>query len=270
MPTESTGTETLVAQVAEPPVRLPTLGGERPWPDAERGSNETPAEFLSRAGAQPVPPVADSTPATTAPLHSDAPKAADSARNPLVSDEELMAARAEVQGASGPAAVGLPSRNEPRPAGAAPESSGDGSAEASATAIPGPACRKPQFRIPSSGTHCHASALKQAADASEAAPRRGGIALLVRQVYRAADAVLDLVNRPFSWLTGEARSMLGWWAVATLAVALSSWLLLPLLLPNRDAITFLKEKRSAIDRSPAAEVAAGGGGSKHGSGGGHH
>jgi hypothetical protein len=238
MPTESIGTEVLVSQIPEPPVPL----------------------------------VADSAPATAAPLHSATPKTTDSARSPLVSDEELMAARAGQEG-SGTAAGRLASLDEARPGGTAPGASGDSSAGASTPAAPDPACRRPQFRIPSPGTRCDASVPKQAAEVTEAprrgAPRRGWIAPLARQVYRTADAALDLVNRPFSWLTGEARNMLGWWALATMAVALSSWLLLPVLLPNRDALTFLKEKRTAIDRSPAAEVAPAGGGSVHG-GGGHH
>lgn len=119
--------------------------------------------------------------------------------------------------------------------------------------LDGPARSEPQFKIPPQGTGSKSSAPQQVREVGKA-PRRPWIAL-ARQIYRAADAALDLVNRPFFWLTGQARNVVGWWALATIAVALSSWLLLPPLLPNRDAVAFLREKRSAIDKPAGAGAA---------------
>jgi hypothetical protein len=68
-----------------------------------------------------------------------------------------------------------------------------------------------------------------------------------KRLYRAIDAVLAIVNLPFVWMPRTARILVGHAAIATTVLAILSANVLPVMFPRRDAITFLAEKRAALD-----------------------
>jgi hypothetical protein len=191
-------------------------------------------------------------------------------RGPLVSDAELMAALAEVQAASKAGAAAVPSLDDPPPSepaeGAASESS---AARTDATSEAKPVHTEPRFKIGSTAARrdSESSGTEDAADAGETPARPA--TPLSRRAYRAADAVLDLLNRPFFWLNGGVRNLVGSLALTTIAVALSAWLLLPLLVPNRDAVSFLAEKRAAMNKAQAANEVPTEASTEDGAGAGH-
>jgi hypothetical protein len=71
-----------------------------------------------------------------------------------------------------------------------------------------------------------------------------------KRVYRALDQALDRVNRPFERVGTGVRALVGWVALATLIVSILAIVLMPLVLPHRDAIVFLQEKRAQLDAPP--------------------
>ena len=73
---------------------------------------------------------------------------------------------------------------------------------------------------------------------------------LSKRIYRALDQALDRVNRPFERLGTGVRALVGWVALATLIVSILAIVLMPLVLPHRDAIVFLQEKRAQLDAPP--------------------
>lgn len=186
---------------------------------------------------------------------------------PLVSDEELMAALAEVQAASKAGAIPLPSLDEEQPAGAAAPKSEIQAGER-ASAAPAPERGAPRVHAPPPGAAHAVEGSQPVGEDCEQAPARL-TARLCRRAYRATDAVLELLNRPFFWLSADARKLVGSVSLATIAVALSAWLLLPLILPNRDAVSFLAARRAAMSRGELAVRVPADVSTEHGSGGGH-
>ncbi len=97
-----------------------------------------------------------------------------------------------------------------------------------------------------------------------------------KRIYRVSDALMDAVNFPLSWASESMRAAIGYAALASIVVS-SAWLLLtPIVLPQRDAITYLQERRAALDAPPPEEDGHGGqpadahgGGDGHGGGGSH-
>jgi hypothetical protein len=77
-----------------------------------------------------------------------------------------------------------------------------------------------------------------------------------KRLYRALDQALDRVNRPFERLGTEVRALVGWVALVTLVVSILAIVLMPLVLPHRDAIVFLQEKRAQLDVPPRPSEAA--------------
>jgi hypothetical protein len=77
---------------------------------------------------------------------------------------------------------------------------------------------------------------------------------LDRRIYRAVDRVLDRINAPFAALNDRQRALVGWAAVTTLVVSILAMVLVPRILPHRDAITFLQEKRAQLDTPPPAQA----------------
>lgn len=80
---------------------------------------------------------------------------------------------------------------------------------------------------------------------------------MVKRFYRAVDRVLDALNRPFGSLGERGRVLVGWVALTTLIVSILVAVLMPLILPHRDAVAFLQEKRARLDPPPAAPDEAG-------------
>jgi hypothetical protein len=54
-------------------------------------------------------------------------------------------------------------------------------------------------------------------------------------------------------LNETTRTLAGWVAATTLIVSILAILLMPVLFPHRDAITFLQEKVARLDSPPLAE-----------------
>lgn len=77
---------------------------------------------------------------------------------------------------------------------------------------------------------------------------------LGKRIYRAVDQGLDTINRPFEWMEERTRTLVGWVALTTLIVSFLAVVLMPLILPHRDAIVFLEEKLVKLDAPPPAEA----------------
>lgn len=94
----------------------------------------------------------------------------------------------------------------------------------------------------------------EAAPAAPATPEAqpAGGAARMNILLRGLDLVLDLVNRPFAFLSPGARQMLGIVSVTTLIISVSAGVALPRILPRRDALSFLQEKRAELLLGPAA------------------
>jgi hypothetical protein len=78
---------------------------------------------------------------------------------------------------------------------------------------------------------------------------------LARRAFRLVDRVLDTINRPFERMGERTRSLAGYIALTTVLVSILAMILMPLILPHRSAVTFLLEKRAALDaRTPSQET----------------
>jgi hypothetical protein len=75
---------------------------------------------------------------------------------------------------------------------------------------------------------------------------------LSKRLYRAIDRALDALNRPFAGLSNTQRALVGWVALTTLIVSILAIILMPIVLPHHDAITFLEEKRAQLDMPATA------------------
>ncbi len=65
------------------------------------------------------------------------------------------------------------------------------------------------------------------------------------------DTVLELVNRPFAFLTPEARRTIGAVSLVTLLVSVLAGYLLPILVPRQDPVTTLYRMRAEVLAAPA-------------------
>ncbi len=65
------------------------------------------------------------------------------------------------------------------------------------------------------------------------------------------DTVLELVNRPFAFLTPEARRTIGAVSLATLLVSVLAGYLLPILVPRQDPVATLYRMRAEVLAAPA-------------------
>lgn len=110
-----------------------------------------------------------------------------------------------------------------------------------------PAKKKPRFKIGAKPAEESVTECPPAAE-SGSAPDTGipaqPVASLAKRTWRTCDRFLDAINRPFEWLGDRARSVLGYVALVTLAVAILAMVLTPLFFRRRDAIRFLQDKRS--------------------------
>lgn len=76
----------------------------------------------------------------------------------------------------------------------------------------------------------------------------------VKPAYDFANRILDAINRPFVGLAPRTRQIIGLAAATTIAVCMLAQFLIPILLPHRDAIQFLQERRAALDQPTMVEV----------------
>lgn len=72
--------------------------------------------------------------------------------------------------------------------------------------------------------------------------------------YRLIDIALDLINRPFAHLSPDTRRIIGIVGIVTLVTSLLSAVLFPLVIPRKDALTFLQQKRVEVLLTPAEEA----------------
>ena len=72
--------------------------------------------------------------------------------------------------------------------------------------------------------------------------------------FRLIDITLDLINRPFTRLSPDTRRIIGIVGIVTLVTSLLSAVLLPLVIPHKDALTFLQQKRVEVLLAPAEEA----------------
>jgi hypothetical protein len=77
-----------------------------------------------------------------------------------------------------------------------------------------------------------------------------------KRLFRLADQGLDTINRPFERVGDRARNLVGYAALTTVIVSLLAMILMPLIMPHRDAIMFLQEKRAALEVAPAPDETA--------------
>lgn len=80
---------------------------------------------------------------------------------------------------------------------------------------------------------------EQTAPAAEALPAKG--------ICRLVDRALDTLNKPFDRFGGQVRNAIGLGAIATVVISIAALLVLPRLMPHRDAVSFLREKRAQLD-----------------------
>ena len=73
-----------------------------------------------------------------------------------------------------------------------------------------------------------------------------------KRAYRLADRWLEKLNQPFARLDSNIKAAIGMAAVTTVVVSLLAMLLMPVILPHRDAVVFLEEKVQKMN-TPAAE-----------------
>jgi hypothetical protein len=80
---------------------------------------------------------------------------------------------------------------------------------------------------------------------THSAPRAHG------SIYRTADILLWLLNRPLESAPPKVRGLLATVSLLTIAIATSAMLLLPSLLPPRDPISLLTRQVAALPDAPA-------------------
>ena len=141
------------------------------------------------------------------------------------------------------------------------EPAGPSAVEQAATSAPGQSASAPQAGLEAKPT-TEATAVGEAgqpppaeAEAGLAAAASPPAVSLMKRIWRALDAALDAINRPFGWLNDEARQLVGLVALVTLVVSIAAMILMPLLVPRRDALTLLREQVAQL-RKPAASAPA--------------
>lgn len=196
----------------------------------------------------------------------------DEGKSPRARERDAAASSERDTPASVPAGDGAIEPNATRPTPAPrfkiPTKQGAASSPAGKSGAAPPAAQSASQSAAGAATKATATAATSAhsegALPAIAAPRTA----LWKHVYRALDRVLWLVNLPFDWMPNGTRAVVGQVALATTVLSLLAAHILPALFPRRDALTFLAEKRAALDaRSRGSDDKHAGG--KKGAEGGH-
>lgn len=158
--------------------------------------------------------------------------------NALVSDDELASLLGGLEGDSGAQLADAPA-GPSAPEGASP--------------------KKLKFKL---GDKTAAAAAGATPEASKPppVPQPRWLKLLSRAIYDGIDAVLRVANRPFFWLPRNVRDALGMIAIPTVIASLAFYFAAPMLFPRRDAITFLADKRAALEHAAQDNTAPSSGG----------
>jgi len=104
--------------------------------------------------------------------------------------------------------------------------------------------RKSADALPQETPQQPAATEEQSASTAEALPAKG--------VCRLIDQALDTLNGPFARFSGQVRNAIGLAAIATVVVSITALLVFPHVMPHRDAVSFLREKRAQLDARPTA------------------
>lgn len=79
---------------------------------------------------------------------------------------------------------------------------------------------------------------------------------VLKRAYRWLDGGLELISWPLLRAGSTMRRVVGAVSLTTIAVTLAASLVLPLFMPYRDAVTFLRDKREKLERELQAEKSA--------------
>ncbi len=104
--------------------------------------------------------------------------------------------------------------------------------------------RKSADALPQETPQQPAATEEQSAAAAEALPAKG--------ICRLVDRALDTLNKPFDRFGIQVRNAIGLAAIASVVISIAALLVLPRLMPRRDAVSFLREKRAQLDARPTA------------------
>ena len=217
-------------------------------------------EQMSSEEAAAIPSLDDGTgqtedPATPADQGAFAGSEPASGSETRPEDEELTATLAEAKKAVA---------NLPQP-GAANADAPDRSAEPksavgnepqreAAPAAPHAVRKKPRFQVGEKPAESVA-VYRPPEEHRYAGPLPRPVVPLGKRLSRAVDNGLDTINQPFERIDGRKRTLLGCVAATTLVISILAMILMPLLMPHRDAIVFLQEKKAALNAPPPVEKA---------------
>lgn len=210
--------------------------------DSQSGSNPPAVDGELADGAIPEVPAADE--GSQDPFADggvDALAAGGAADGPfeggsLIPDDDLAAAFAEVEYV---AVEDQDAADEPP----VPEESPEVDPADAPQVEPGRALRFQIGKQPTVASEPSETSAPSAASDTVAVPTIS----LGKRLYRAADAVLDLANRPFGFVAEAPRKLIGQIALATLAASMLSAMVIPLIRSDTNAVAFVREKRAELD-----------------------
>lgn len=227
------------AALPAPPVQI----GKPPEADG-RAPGAADTEPSSEADAPPSP-AADVEPATSAEAVADESAPPD---EPVVEPETSAPSEAPSEDADLSAAFAAIEQGGPAPA--APKTAGINvkiKKEKPAPAAPRVKINK-KMRLKIGDQQLGGAGAAQGSDEPKPpSPANPGKLVIPatpigKRIYRAVDAVLRWIDRPFSKLDPAAKSMIGRAALTSIVVSILLTVLVPLMFPHLDAIMFLEEK----------------------------
>jgi hypothetical protein len=178
-------------------------------------------------------------------------------------DEELTAAFAETEKAvanlpqHGAANADAPDRSAQPESAVGSDSTpsvGTDPQSETAPATPQAARKKPRFQV--GEKPAESVAVPGPPDQHwHAGPIARPVVPLGKRISRAVDNGLDTINQPFERIDRRTRTLVGCVAATTLVISILAMILMPLLMPHRDAIVFLQEKKAALKSPPPVEKA---------------
>lgn len=201
-------------------------------------------EQMSEADAEDIPSL-------------DEPGEASSADTDASQQQE--AVESEAGAPTGAAESGAPAEEKPEEADSSPEDDAAATADdSSPEADAKPVEKEVRFAIGKKKAAAQAAEYTPPAERGDGESGQGGappIPDLQKRLLRMLDGVLDTVNHPLAGLSESTRKLVGLAALVTLVVSLSAMFILPSMLPRRDAISFLQEKRAKLDAPKPPRVA---------------
>lgn len=229
------------------PRRLPSGATDAPSPESD------PPPAAEQVVSTPSESADQTAAAETAATPDPDPPLGEAEWAAMVAGAEAVASTANAGPASDDAAldsrVGQSAAQKSPETPVAAKAADDGAAGSAPSAK-----KKPRFKI---GKRSSEEGVAEYRPPDERGDARAGaqpVASRSKRVYRALDRALDRINRPFERLGDGQRALVGWVALVTLIVSVLAMALMPLVLPHRDAIVFLQEKRAQLDApSPPSE-----------------